>query len=206
MEPDYLQLSYRLHQIVSSYDSLLDLGGGAGAVWEKRVPVGIKSRVVVDQYQPGLNFGLQRGIYTQAIKEDLLTFLRAQSTDSFDVVLAISVIEHLPKEAGVEMATEMQRVAKHVAIIYTPNGFVPQPPTLDNPHQEHLSGWKSKDLESLGYQFAGGFNGLKYLRTTHGRARLKPEPFGVLLVLFSALLTRKSKRLAFEILHFAKIS
>lgn len=206
MEPDYLQLSYRLHQMVRSYDSLLDLGGGAGAVWEKRIPVDTKVRVVVDQHQPSINLGLQRGIYTQAVKEDLLTFLMAQSTDSFDVVLAISVIEHIPTEAGIKMATEMQRVAKHLAIIFTPNGFVRQPPTLDNPYQEHLSGWKSKDLESLGFQFVGGFNGLKFLRTTHGMARFKPDIIGVPLLLISALLTRRSKRLSFEILHLAKIS
>ena len=63
-------------------------------------------------------------MYTWAIKQDVLTFLRAQGADSFDVVLATSVIEHLPTEAGAEMATEMKRVAKHIAIIYTPNGFI----------------------------------------------------------------------------------
>ena len=81
------------------------------------------------------------------------------------------------------MATEMKRVAKHIAIIYTPNGFVIQPPDADNSFQEHLSGWDSHTLEALGYEFAGGFSGLKFLRTTHGSIRFKSPKIGTLLIL-----------------------
>ena len=204
VEPKHLQLSYRLHKLVDSCESLCDLGGGSGAAWGDQIPKNVKTRVVVDQYQAGLDIGVGSGVYTRAIKQDVLTFLRAQGADSFDVVLATSVIEHLPTEAGAEMATEMKRVAKHIAIIYTPNGFVIQPPDVDNPFKEHLSGWDSHTLEALGYEFAGGFSGLKFLRTTHGSIRFKSPKIGTLLILLSTFLTKQSKRFAFEILCVAK--
>ena len=206
VEPKYLQLSYRLFKLVDSCKSLCDLGGGSGATRGKRLPKNVKTRVVVDQYQAGLKQGVQSGAYTQAIKEDALTFLRAQGTDSFDVVLATSVIEYLPTEAGLELATEMKRVAKYIAIIYTPNGFVIQPPDAANPFQEHLFGWDSHALEALGYEFAGGFSGLKFLRTTHGSIRFKSPKIGTLLILLLTFLTQRSKRFAFEILHIANKS
>lgn len=204
LEPNYLQLSYCLCEIVSSYDSLLDLGGGSGTAFGNFTPACVGSRVVVDQHEKSLEIGLRTGVYTQAFKQDLLEFIEAQPSKSFDVVMATSVIEHFSKEAGAHLANEMKRVAKHIALLYTPNGFVPQPPTRENPHQEHLSGWNSHDLETLGYEFAGGFNGLKYLRTTHGALRFKPKFIALPFTLSTARFTRRSKHFAFEILHVAK--
>jgi hypothetical protein len=203
LEPRYLKLSYYLFNLVNEYDSLLDLGGGSGAAWGIHVPLNLKNRTVVDLYQPGLDKALESGNYTHAVYSDILAYLKAQESESFDVVLATSVIEHLSTEAGVELASEMKRVSKKLAIIFTPNGFVPQPPDADNKYQEHISGWSSDQLELLGYEFDRGFNGLKYLRTTYGAVRLKPNFIGIPLVLISAFLTRKSKRFAFEILHVA---
>lgn len=204
LEPNWLQLSYCLREIVGQYDSLLDLGGASGTAFGNYTPASVGTRVVVDQHEKSLEIGLRAGIYTQAIKQDLLEFIKAQPSKSFDVVMATSVIEHFSKEAGTQLANEMKRVAKHVALLYTPNGFVPQPPTRENPYQEHLSGWNSHDLETLGYEFAGGFNGLKYLRTTHGALRFRPKFIALPFTLSTARLTRRSKHFAFEILHIAK--
>ena len=204
LEPNCLQLSYHLRNLVNSYDSLCDLGGGSGAAWGTHVPRNLITRTVVDLYQPGLDKGVESGIYTNAVYSDILEYLKAQKAESFDVVLATSVIEHLDAETGVELALEMKRVAKIIAIIFTPNGFVPQPPDADNPHQEHISGWNCNQLGMLGFEFARGFNGLKYLRTTYGAIRFKPKVFFIPLTLISAFFTQRSKRFAFEILHVAK--
>lgn len=191
---------------MNNYDSLLDLGGGSGAAWGSNgmhCPKDLITRTVVDLYQPGLVKGVESGVYTNAVNSDVLTYLKAQQSESFDVVLAISVIEHLTTSAGEELAHEMKRVAKEIAIIFTPNGFVPQPPDADNPHQEHISGWNCNQLRLLGYEFARGFNGLKYLRTTYGAIRFRPMVFFIPLTLVSAFFTRHSKRFAFEILYVA---
>jgi hypothetical protein len=203
LEPRPLKLSYYLFNLVNDYSSLCDLGGGSGSAWGIYVPSNVSERTVVDLYQPGLNKGLENGRYTNAVYSDILTYLKEQKNEAFDVVVATSVIEHLSSEAGAELANEMKRVAKVIAIIFTPNGFVPQPPDADNPFQKHISGWSSDQLELLGYKFVRGFNGLKYFRTTYGAARFKPQFLGVSLTLISAFLTRKSRRFAFEILHVA---
>ena len=206
LEPNFLQLSYYLRNLVNSYDSLCDLGGGSGAAWGRmgmHVPRNLITRTVVDLYQPGLDKGVESGIYTNAVYSDILEYLKAQKAESFDVVLATSVIEHLDAETGVELALEMKRVAKKIAIIFTPNGFVPQPPDADNPHQEHISGWNCDQLGLLGFEFARGFNGLKYLRTTYGVVRFRPKFFSTPLTLISAFLTKNSRRFAFEILCVA---
>lgn len=200
LEPERLKLSYHLHQYVSSYTSLLDLGSGSGEVWGGHVPISVARRTAVDLHQPSLERGLESGVYTHSVLSDVLNFLRSQASQSHDVVLAISVIEHLPHEKGVELAREMQRVAKHLAIIFTPNGFLPQPPTPDNPFQEHLSGWDASSLRSLGYEFAGGFSGLKFLRTSLGLPRIRPSKIGNLLVVLSLRIVPRSENFAFEIL------
>ncbi len=200
-----MRLSHHLYMHVRNFSSLLDLGSGSGAVWGTNVPTEVKTRVAVDLFHPDLNKGLQSGVYTHAIQSDILTFLESQKSGSFDVVLAISVIEHLPTEAGRRLALEMKRVAKHLAIVFTPNGFVYQAPTVENPFQEHLSGWDMRQLKQLGYDFAGGFNGLKVLRTTRGLVRLRPRCVGTLCVLISARLTQHSMRFSFELLGIAKL-
>jgi hypothetical protein len=200
LEPERLQLSYYLHQYVSSYSSLLDLGSGAGEVWGAHIPTTVSRRTAVDLHHPSLEQGLASGVYTHSVQSDALNFLRSQTAQSHDVVLAISVIEHLPHEKGVELAREMRRVAKHLAIIFTPNGFVAQPPTSDNPFQEHVSGWDVTNLRLLGYEFVGGFSGLKFLRTFRGRPRLGTNAFATLCLLLTTRIVHQSERLAFEIL------
>jgi hypothetical protein len=201
VEPKCHLLSFNLFNLTKNYESLCDLGGGSGKVWGRYVPVDVSNRTVVDLYQPGLEIGLKSSVYTNAVFSDVVSFMKTQEDCSFDVVMAISVIEHLNYETGVELALQMKRVAKNIAIIYTSNGYVYQPPDVDNPYQEHITGWTCDELELLGYKFVRGFNGLKTLRTTYGSVRFKPRMIFSLLVLMSSFFTFRSKRLAFEILH-----
>lgn len=113
-------------------------------------PNNCHAQTAVELHQPSLEQGLASRVYTHSVQSDALNFLRSQVTQSYDVVLAISVIEHLPHEKGVVLAREMRRLAKHLAIIFTPNGFDAQPPTSDNPFQEHVSGWDVTNLQLLG--------------------------------------------------------
>jgi hypothetical protein len=39
--------------------------------------------------------------------------------------------------------------------VFTPNGFVPQPPTAENPHQEHRAGFTTGELRARGYRVRG---------------------------------------------------
>jgi hypothetical protein len=103
---------------------------------------------------------------------------------SVDAVLALDVVEHLPKEDGWALIHSMERWARRKVILSTPNGFVPQPPDEKNAHQEHLSGWLPEEFTARGYRVCG-FSGWKALRGDdpaplpaglHLAARCRPHP------------------------------
>lgn len=88
--------------------------------------------------------------------------------DAFDVVLAFDVIEHLDKSGGYLLLYEMDRIGRDCQIIFTPTGFLWQPPSRNNPHNAHISGWRPKELKSLGWKNQTGLMGFKYLMAPYG--------------------------------------
>jgi ubiquinone/menaquinone biosynthesis C-methylase UbiE len=83
------------------------------------------------------------------------------ATNSVDTVFLLDVIEHLPKEDGVNILAHAERVARKQVIVFTPLGFMPQ--TVHEGEkdgwglggasvQEHLSGWVPEDF-SDGWDF-----------------------------------------------------
>jgi SAM-dependent methyltransferase len=89
---------------------------------------------------------------------------------AFDCVLSIDVIEHLTREAGLELLRTLEGIARKRVVIFTPNGFLPQPATADNAHQEHISGWTAEEMRALGYEVFG-INGWRPLRGMYADAR-----------------------------------
>ena len=80
---------------------------------------------------------------------------------SFDVVLAIDLIEHLTKEEGFRLIEKMESIAKGKVIIVTPNGF--EQIRGDTLRQVHKCGWEFSELKERGYTIKGLW-GLKILR------------------------------------------
>jgi SAM-dependent methyltransferase len=101
---------------------------------------------------------------------DVTRIERAIAEKSFDCVMSIDVIEHLTKEGGLELLRALERIARKRVVIFTPNGFLPQPATPDNPHQEHISGWTADEMRALGYDVFG-INGWRPLRGMYAEAR-----------------------------------
>jgi SAM-dependent methyltransferase len=78
---------------------------------------------------------------------------------SFDTVIATELIEHLPKEQGLTLLGEIERVARKAVILSTPtfedlrggseglHGF--------NPHEAHLSHWRPAEFRRRGYRCYG---------------------------------------------------
>ncbi len=91
----------------------------------------------------------------------------------FDVVVLNHVIEHLPRDEGVELLRRLEGMAKRLLIVSTPNGFLEQLPVDGNPFQRHWSGWFPHDFEARGYTVFG--SGLRCLRGPWGRAKYLPE-------------------------------
>lgn len=73
-------------------------------------------------------------------------------SNSFDVVLASEILEHMNYEDGLTLLNEMERVANGTIIISTPIDL-PQNKTIDgNPFNKHKSEWNVKTLEKMGYK------------------------------------------------------
>ncbi len=78
---------------------------------------------------------------------------------SFDVIICISVLEHVDKEEGLKLLKDMEEVAVKKVILSTPVGFLPTGSQIGsrhldyhNPHQEHRAGWQADELRALGYK------------------------------------------------------
>jgi hypothetical protein len=92
---------------------------------------------------------------------------------SIDAVVALDVIEHLERDAGIALVGRLERVARRRVVVFTPNGFVPQPGTAENPWQEHRAGFSADDMRRLGYRVRG-MHGLWFLFGAFGACRMRP--------------------------------
>lgn len=111
----------------------------------------------VDLFDEYLKQAKESGIYDDVVKSDIraLPF----TSMSFDTVVALHIIEHLPKKEGLAFLEQLERIAKRRVIIATPTGFLKQDGYDGNFLQEHKSGWEPEDFERLGYQVIGqGWN------------------------------------------------
>jgi SAM-dependent methyltransferase len=75
---------------------------------------------------------------------------------SFDLVLALDIIEHLEKDEALILLRDLEEVARVAVILETPDGFFPQDMDIlgfDQHHlQTHRCGFEKAELEKLGYQ------------------------------------------------------
>jgi SAM-dependent methyltransferase len=89
---------------------------------------------------------------------------------SFDVVVALDVIEHFEKRDALKVLLEMERVARSMVVVVTPRGFVSQPGTAEEPWQEHKCGFDAAELADLGFGVSG-LGGPAVLRGPYGTFR-----------------------------------
>ena len=78
---------------------------------------------------------------------------------SFDTVLGLEIIEHMKEEDGHQALKEFERVAEKCIILSTPNKKCFRDGVHDmngyNPYEAHVSAWKIKTFEALGYRCYG---------------------------------------------------
>jgi len=135
-------------------DTVLDIGCGI-------VPMSYfrpKLHIMVEpwgEYSDVLNQRYADDKSVIILKMGALEALAALHDKSVDSVFLLDVIEHLEKEAGMKVIAEIERVARHQAVIFTPLGFMPQ--HVDEGEadawglsggkmQEHKSGWLPEDF------------------------------------------------------------
>lgn len=64
----------------------------------------------------------------------------------------MQVIEHLPKEKGFKLLTQVEEIGKKQVIISTPMGIHRQEEYDGNQLQEHQSFWLPNDFKKYGYE------------------------------------------------------
>jgi len=131
--------------------SVLDIGAGGASYWLKGpladlLHTGKISLTILDpvEKRPHLS-KYQVGWISETAQEGLVKM----NEGHFDVVLAFDVIEHLPKHDGYKMLYQMDRVSSQEAFLFTPNGFIWQPPGLNNPFNAHVSKWTLSEFRQM---------------------------------------------------------
>lgn len=151
--------------------SVLDVGCGYNSILGKIK--GKFSSTGIDIFRECIEESKKAKIHNRYLLGDIRKLNTYFKKKSYDVVIAIDVIEHVNKKEALFMIKSMEQIARKRVIIMTPNGFYPQNTLFGNPHQKHKSGWYVKDLKMLGYKIYG-LRGLKYIRGIHAMIQYKP--------------------------------
>lgn len=161
-----------LRRELDGMGSVLDVGCGSDSPLQ--FVHGIGRKVGVDAFGPSIEASRARGLHDEYLQMQLEDLQIAPG--SYDAVVLLDLIEHFEKDAGLAFLGALERIARRKVLIFTPNGFLPQPPYEDNPWQLHRSGWTVPDFQGLGYRVHGAL-GWKPLRGELNRPRLHPWPF-----------------------------
>lgn len=176
--------------------TVLDVGCGRDARLVRLVP-GIPFTLGVDAQIPEVTPG--HGVHSEYRQMDIRALADHFEPGSFDCVVALDVIEHLVRDDGHRLLEAMESIAAKRVIVFTPNGFLDQPPSSDNPHQEHLSGWFPEDFERRRYRVVG-INGWRPLRGPYAAIRWRPRPVWRRISIVTQPLMEPRPRHAFQLL------
>ncbi len=186
---------------VQDCETLLDIGCGSFS------PVQTFNQhlycVGIDAFAPSIEKSKKLGIHDEYHQMNVLEALEKFGPKSFDVVVALDLIEHLTKEDGEQLLDMMDKLARKRIFIYTPNGFLPQGDRENNPWQVHYSGWEPKEFRSRGYHVYG-VNGVKGLRGEYAKVIYKPMFFWSFISDITEWFVKNKPEKAFQLLAIKK--
>ena len=200
-------LIYCLRKELADCKTVLDLGCGPSS--PVKYCESIKESTGVEIFEEYLKESKKNKIHTKYLKKNInaLNFKR----NSFDAVLLIEVLEHMPEKEGKKIIKNAEKWAKKKVIITSPNGFIPQKEVDNNPWQKHLSGWSIKKMRKKGYK-SKGLAGLKMLRQevendTMGddlssSMKYNPKIFWLFVAALSQTITYHIPYFAFELFSY----
>lgn len=132
--------------------TILDVACGL-SLRSQYIPASV--RVGVDIYAEYFKH-IQSTVPYSVVKYDVRKLSEIFVDKSFDLVIALDIVEHLEKEEGLELIKQCEKIARKAVIIETPLGYVPQ--NIDilghggHQWQTHRSAWLLKDFSKLGYK------------------------------------------------------
>ena len=181
---------------LGDYSTLLDLGCGPKSPIRLIPNRQDKFTVGIDSFAPYLEASKIKRIHNQYYQMDIRKMDILPKI--FDVVMAFDVLEHLTKEEGEKLIADMELIAIKRVVIFTPNGFIKQDMSDDNPNQVHKSGWTVKEMRGKGYKVRG-VNGLKWMRNPGAYLKIREKWFW-LLSDFTQVFTYHIPELAFQLM------
>lgn len=149
----YLYLS----KVLSPNESLLSLCCGIGLELQYVTNQNVTGVDITPEYLTKLSESYP---HVKTICEDVLTFIKKQSDNSFDVISFLDGLEHLEKEKGYKVLKECKRVARNKIVLFTPEGYIHNTPIsswgvvseIGDHVQHHLSGWIPDELIKEGFK------------------------------------------------------
>ncbi|MDP7457655.1 MAG: class I SAM-dependent methyltransferase, partial [Candidatus Woesearchaeota archaeon] len=163
--PDYVN---ELRKELQNCSSILDLGCGENSPLRFITKKG--KRVGIDIFAPSIQKSKGKRIHDAYKVMNIEQVSKAFKKNSFDAVIALDLVEHLNKKESLRAIENMEQIARKKVIIFTPNGFLPQKPYDNNPHQTHKFGWTVNELQNQGYKVLG-MNGWKLLRKEYDNSQ-----------------------------------
>jgi len=187
----------QLRAALAGCESVLDVGCGPASPLRF---MGFKRLAGIEGYLPGYEAAKAAQTHHEMFFGDIRDMGKHFKQGSFDACVALDVIEHLTKEDGLKLMSEMERIASRRVVFFTPNGFLPQQHAEDADLQLHLSGWEAQEMRKHGYRVFGSL-GPKFLRGEGHQLKYRPRAFwaGISLV-GQCLFTRWSPEHAAAIL------
>ena len=135
--------------------------------------------------------------------KNLFEEIETYEENSFDIVFALDLIEHLTIEDGEKLLLIMKRLSRFNIIVFTPNGFVKQEDPI-NKHNCHLSGWSLDYFRSRGFK-SYPIYGFKFFRKEFCELKSPKLLFGPLSLLSNLLITKFYPNLDLALLHKLEI-
>jgi len=135
-------------------ESVLDVACGLALKSKFLVPTP-KIIVGVDIYEPYLR-KIEADIPYTVIKYDVRKIKDIFLPNSFDVVYAIDILEHLTRKESIELVKQIKQIARKAVVIECPRGYIPQNIDIQgfgaHKYQTHRSGWDVQELEEMGFK------------------------------------------------------
>ncbi len=132
--------------------SILDVACGL-SLKSKFIPAQI--RVGVDIFEEYFNH-IEADVPYVVLRQDVRYLDRIFLPKSFDLVIALDIVEHLEKDESLAMIEQCEKIARKGVIFETPKGFVPT--NIDilghggHDVQTHRCGWEPDEFHNMGYK------------------------------------------------------
>ena len=185
---------HTLNKELCGCDKVLDIGCGRNSAIQY---CNIHFSVGVEIFESDLKESKKKRIHNQYILADITKI--EFEPESFDAVVALSVLEHLSIEDGLILIEKMKKWTRKKIIIYTPNGYVFQDGYNHNTHQNHKSGWSVEQLEKAGFKVLG-CSGWKQLKGYKGSIKYKPRLFWIIISDITQKIIYRYPKSAFQII------